>query len=151
MDTSGLILFARSSEAQRNLSKQFARRKIKKSYEAVVEGLMDKNAGMVDLPMRKDMTQSLPPKHMIDHEHGKEAITEWNVLDRTDSTTRVALLPKTGRSHQLRLHMQSIGHPIVGDNIYGHPDERLMLHARWLELYHPATGEPIRLECPVPF
>ena len=151
MDTSGLILFARSPEAQRNLSKQFARRKIKKSYAAVVEGRMKKNAGMVDLPMRKDMTQSLPPKHLIDYVHGKEAVTEWNVLEREDNTTRVALFPKTGRSHQLRLHMQSIGHPIVGDNIYGHPDERLMLHAQWLELYHPATGEPIQLECPVPF
>jgi tRNA pseudouridine32 synthase/23S rRNA pseudouridine746 synthase len=151
MDTSGLMLFARSPEAQRNLSKQFARRKIKKTYVAVVEGIIDKDVGRIDSPMRKDMTQSLPPKHVIDHVRGKDAITEWEVLDRTNTTTRVALFPKTGRSHQLRLHMQSIGHPIVGDNIYGHPDERLMLHARWLELYHPATGEPIRLECPVPF
>jgi tRNA pseudouridine32 synthase/23S rRNA pseudouridine746 synthase len=151
MDTSGLILFARSPKAQSNLSKQFARRKIQKSYEAVVEGILENNSGRVDSPMRKDMEHSLPPKHKIDHVRGKEAITEWDVLGRTDTTTRVALYPQTGRSHQLRLHMQSIGHPIVGDNIYGKSGERLMLHARWLELYHPATGEPIQLDCPVPF
>lgn len=151
MDTSGLILFARSPEVQRNLSMQFEKREITKTYVAIVEGLIEKDIGMVDFPMRKDMEQRLPPKHVVDCVRGKKAVTEWRVLDRADGTTRVALFPKTGRSHQLRVHMQSIGHPIIGDPIYGQPAERLMLHAEILELLHPATGHPIRLECPAPF
>ncbi len=151
MDTSGLILFARSPEAQRNLGKQFENREISKTYIAVVAGVIEKNTGMVDFPMRKDMEQRLPPKHLVDCVRGKKAITEWRVLERGAQTTRVALFPKTGRSHQLRVHMQAIGFPIVGDPIYGIPAERLMLHAQSLEFLHPLSGEPIRLECPSPF
>ena len=151
MDTSGLILFARSAEAQRNLSMQFEKREIQKTYSAIVEGIMPEESGIIDLPMRKDMEQRLPPKHLIDHENGKKAVTEWLVMAREESTTRVALFPRTGRSHQLRLHLQSIGFPIVGDPIYGTRADRLMLHAQALTLFHPATTEPIRLDCPAPF
>lgn len=151
MDTSGLVLFARSPEAQRNLSLLFEKREISKTYVALIEGVMEQDEGMVDYPMRKDMEQRLPPKHLIDCVRGKKAVTEWRVQERGETTTRVALFPKTGRSHQLRVHMQSIGHPIVGDPIYGHPAGRLMLHAELLSFPHPMTGEPIRLECPAPF
>ena len=151
MDTSGLVLFARSPEAQRHLSLQFEKREISKTYVAIVEGVIEQDEGMVDYPMRKDMEQRLPPKHIIDCVLGKKAVTEWRVLKRSEETTRVALFPKTGRSHQLRVHMESIGHPIVGDPIYGHPAERLMLHAERLSFPHPMTGDPIRLECPAPF
>lgn len=151
MDTSGLVLFARSPEAQRNLSMQFEKREISKAYAAVVEGVMEKDTGIIDFPMRKDMEQRLPPKHLIDCVRGKKAVTEWKVLERYENTTRVALFPKTGRSHQLRVHMESIGYPIVGDPIYGHPSGRLLLHAQSLELHHPITHEQIRLECPAPF
>jgi tRNA pseudouridine32 synthase/23S rRNA pseudouridine746 synthase len=151
MDTSGLVLFARSPEAQRTLSLLFEKREISKTYVAIVEGLIEQDEGMVDYPMRKDMEQRLPPKHLVDCVRGKKAITEWRVLERRETTTRVALFPKTGRSHQLRVHMQSIGHPIVGDPIYGQPADRLMLHAQTLEFRHPMTGEPIQLECTVPF
>jgi tRNA pseudouridine32 synthase/23S rRNA pseudouridine746 synthase len=151
MDTSGLILFARTPEAQRNLSMQFEKREIEKAYVAVVEGVIEKKVGMVDFPMRKDMEQRLPPKHLIDCVRGKKAVTEWKVLERGACTTRVALFPKTGRSHQLRVHMESIGFPIIGDPIYGQPAERLMLHAETLEFRHPETSEPIRLDCPPPF
>ncbi len=151
MDTSGLILFARSLDVQRNLSMQFEKREIEKTYVAVVEGALDKDVGLVDFPMRKDMEQRLPPKHVVDCVRGKKAITEWKVLEHDDKTTRVALFPKTGRSHQLRVHMESIGHPIVGDPIYGRPAERLMLHAQTLQFNHPVTAESIRLECPAPF
>jgi tRNA pseudouridine32 synthase/23S rRNA pseudouridine746 synthase len=151
MDTSGLVLFARSAEAQRNLSKQFENREIEKSYVALVEGIIELNEGMVDFPMRKDMEQRLPPKHLVDCIRGRKALTEWRVLERGETTTRVALYPKTGRSHQLRVHMQSIGHPVVGDPIYGRAAERLMLHAELLCFNHPATGDPVRLECPPPF
>jgi tRNA pseudouridine32 synthase/23S rRNA pseudouridine746 synthase len=151
MDTSGLILFARSAEAQRNLSMQFEKREISKSYIAVVEGIIEKDIGTIDFPMRKDMEQRLPPKHVVDCVRGKKAVTEWKVLERTPATTRVALFPQTGRSHQLRVHMDAIGFPIVGDPIYGTLAERLMLHAQALELRHPVSGVPIGLECPAPF
>ncbi len=151
MDTSGLVLFARSPEAQRNLSMQFEKREIEKIYVAIVEGILEQDDGMVDYPMRKDMEQRLPPKHLVDCVRGKKAVTEWQVLERGETTTRLALFPKTGRSHQLRVHMESIGHPIAGDPIYGHAAERLMLHAESLAFHHPVSGEPIQLECPAPF
>ncbi|HEY5621863.1 MAG TPA: RluA family pseudouridine synthase [Pontiella sp.] len=151
MDTSGLMLFARSPEVQRHLSMQFDMREISKTYVALVEGVIEKRAGFVDFPMRKDMEQRLPPRHLVDCVRGKKAVTEWKVVERIGSTTRVALYPQTGRSHQLRVHMESIGHPIVGDPIYGRPAERLMLHAESLEFRHPSTGEPVRLTCPAPF
>jgi len=151
MDTSGLVIFARSPDAQRNLSMQFEKREIEKTYIALVEGVLEQDEGRVDYPMRKDMEQRLPPKHLVDCVRGKKAVTEWRVLERGDTTTRVALYPQTGRSHQLRVHMQSLGHPIVGDPIYGHPAERLMLHAESLAFRHPATGVSVLLECRAPF
>lgn len=151
MDTSGLVLFARSPEVQRNLSMQFEKREIEKTYIAVVEGIIEKRIGMVDFPMRKDMAHSLPPRHIVDCIRGKKAVTEWNVLERGANTTRLALFPQTGRSHQLRVHMNAIGFPIVGDNIYGTAAERLMLHAQSLAFNHPTTGEPLNLERPAPF
>ena len=151
MDTSGLVLFARSPEAQRNLSLQFEKRETAKSYVALVEGIVAQDEGLVDYPMRKDMTQRLPPKHLVDCVRGKSAVTEWQVLERGEGRTRLALFPKTGRSHQLRVHMLAIGHPIVGDPIYGRPAERLMLHAETLSFSHPQSGDPVQLVCPAPF
>jgi tRNA pseudouridine32 synthase/23S rRNA pseudouridine746 synthase len=151
MDTSGLVLFALSPGTQRSLSARFENRQVDKRYVAIVEGIIEQDEGMVDFPMRKDMEQRLPPKHLIDCIRGKQAVTGWRVLERGGSTTRMALFPKTGRSHQLRLHMQSIGHPVVGDPIYGRTATRLMLHAERLAFPHPYSGKPIRLECPAPF
>ncbi len=151
MDTSGLILFARSPEAQRNLSLQFEKREVSKVYIAIVEGVVKEDSGFIDYPLRKDMEQRLPPKHLVDCVRGKKAFTEWKVLERRARTTRVALFPKTGRSHQLRVHMESIGFPIVGDPIYGQPAERLMLHAEGLALHHPSSGERMEFECTAPF
>ena len=151
MDTSGLLLFARSLEAQRNLSMQFERRETQKRYVALVEGVVEEDSGTIRYGLRKDMEQRLPPRHLVDCVRGKPSITEWRVLERGETTTRVALYPKTGRSHQLRVHMLSIGHPIVGDPIYGHPSDRLMLHAEMLAFCHPVSGAPIQLECPAPF
>jgi tRNA pseudouridine32 synthase/23S rRNA pseudouridine746 synthase len=151
MDTSGLILFARSPVIQRNLSLQFERREISKTYIAVVNGIIETDAGTIDAALRKDMTSRLPPKHLVDCVRGKKSITKWQVLERGATTTRVALFPQTGRSHQLRVHLKSIGFPIVGDPIYGTPADRLMLHAKSLHLFHPLTNQPIRLESPAPF
>ena len=151
MDTSGLILFALSPDAQRNLSMQFEKREIEKTYVALVEGILEQDQGLVDYPLRKDLAYRLPPRHVVDCIRGKKAVTEWQVLERCEQFTRVALFPKTGRSHQLRVHMQSIGHPIVGDPIYGRPAGRLMLHAESLRFSHPLTGGRIRLACSAPF
>ena len=151
MDTSGLMLFARSLEVQRALSMQFERRSVMKIYIAWVEGRMEFEEGEIDLPLRKDMEQALPPRHLVDHQQGKSAQTRWRVLERLKTRTRVELVPLTGRSHQLRVHMQSLGHPIVGDPIYGIRDERLMLHAQQLSLDHPMHGNRIELESISPF
>ncbi len=151
MDTSGLILFARSPEVQRSLSLQFEKRGISKTYTALVEGALEPDEGMIDFPMRKDMEQRLPPKHIVDCIRGKKAVTRWRVVERGAAVTRVSLLPETGRSHQLRVHMNALGHPIVGDNIYGTAGERLMLHAAELQLAHPVGGERLILRCPAPF
>jgi tRNA pseudouridine32 synthase/23S rRNA pseudouridine746 synthase len=116
-----------------------------------VEGVLEKEQGWIGFSLRKDMTQRLPPRHVVDCVRGKKAFTRWTVLERFNDQTRVALFPETGRSHQLRVHMLAIGHPIVGDPIYGTPKNRLMLHAHTLQLTHPEGGEKISLESPVPF
>ncbi|MCR1007215.1 MAG: pseudouridine synthase, partial [Stenotrophomonas maltophilia] len=116
--TSGLLLHARGKDMQAALSMQFEQRQVGKRYEAVVQGLLERDTGEVDLPLIVDWPNR--PKQMVDHERGKPALTRWRVLVRDVEArrTRVALEPITGRSHQLRLHMASIGHPIVGDVLY---------------------------------
>lgn len=151
MDTSGVMIFARTSEAQRSLGQQFERRETIKRYLAIVEGVLAEDSGRIEFSLRKDMTVRLPPRHLVDCVRGKRAITEWTVLERSDATTRLALYPLTGRSHQLRVHLQSIGHPIIGDPIYGTPSKRLMLHAERLEVQHPTSGERLVLVAPVSF
>ena len=151
MDTSGIVLFARTPPAQRELSRQFAERTTEKIYEAVVEGIPETDAGSVEFPLRKDLAQRLPPKHLVDCVRGKPALTRWRVLERFAGGARLELRPETGRSHQLRVHLAAIGHPIAGDPIYGTPGKRLMLHARALAFRHPRTAETIRVESPVPF
>ena len=153
-DTSGVIVMARDAESHRRLSVQFQRRRVTKRYTAVVMGRVTENAGQIDLPMRKDLDD--PPRQVIDRERGKWAVTDWFVLDRKEDHTRLDLRPTTGRSHQLRLHLKHIGHPILGDDLYGHPDaahmaDRLLLHATELTLAHPETGERMTFKSPCPF
>ena len=151
MDTSGLVLFARTAEVQRALGRLFEQREVAKTYIALVEGVVGEDAGVIEFPLRKDMAQRLPPRHLVDCVRGKWAVTEWKVLERGADTTRLALFPRTGRSHQLRVHLRAIGFPIVGDPIYGTPGPRLMLHAEELAFPHPLTGAPVRLESTAPF
>ena len=128
--TSGLLLHARGKVMQAALSMQFEQRSVSKRYEAVLEGLLEAEAGAVDLPLIVDWPNR--PKQQVDHERGKPALTRWRVLARDVQVqrTRVALEPVTGRSHQLRLHMASLGHPIVGDVLYGATlAQRVYLHA----------------------
>ncbi len=150
--TSGLLLHARGKDMQVALSMQFEKREVGKRYEAIVQGLLEGDAGEVDLPLIVDWPNR--PKQMVDHERGKPALTRWRVLSRDIAAqrTRVELEPVTGRSHQLRLHMASLGHPIVGDVLYGAvAAQRVHLHARELRFTHPVTGETLAFESATPF
>ncbi len=150
MDTSGLMVFARTREAHRALSRSFERRQTDKTYIARVQGVMSEDSGRIDLPIAKYSLQR-PLRH-IDVD-GQEAITEWTVISRTPETTRLELRPKTGRSHQLRLHLSAIGHPILGDAFYGLDTSapRLMLHASRLVFSHPETGRDMEFVAPPEF
>ncbi len=149
MATSGIICLAMHKEAHRNLSIQFQDRKTAKRYIARVFGKLDQQTGSVDLPLICDWPNR--PKQMVDHDNGKPSLTHFKVLEREQNATRVELTPITGRSHQLRVHMLSLGHPILGDKLYAHPEAfamapRLQLHAEMLTLAHPVSGETLIFE-----
>ncbi|HEY1067583.1 MAG TPA: RluA family pseudouridine synthase [Pirellulales bacterium] len=153
-DTSGLMAMALDADAQRELNRQFAERLAEKRYIAIVLGEPQEESGLIDLPMRKDFER--PPRHMIDPQFGKPAQTAWRVLERQGNRTRLELRPLTGRSHQLRLHLASLGWPILGDNLYATPDAlaaspRLLLHAEELTLFHPDDGRRCTWRTPAPF
>ena len=152
-DTSGLIVFGRNRLAQANLGQQFEKRTIKKRYVARVWGQMQGESGKVDLPLIVNWLDR--PRQHVNFETGKPSQTDWKVIAREPGETRVQLMPRTGRTHQLRLHMQAIGHPILGDDLYAEGPvrddyPRLMLHAEGLKMAHPATGAALRfvVECP---
>ena len=145
-DTSGVMVFALTRHAQRHLGLQFEKRQVKKTYVARVWGGMSDDVGTVDLPLAVDWPNR--PRQKVDHETGREAITDWKVVRRGDGETRVRLMPRTGRSHQLRVHMAEIGHPILGDPFYADGQARqfprLMLHAVELRFRHPDGGRGMR-------
>ena len=150
--TSGLMLYARGRQVQAALSMQFEQRRVHKCYEALVEGLIAGEAGEIALPLICDWPNR--PRQMVDLERGKPALTRWRVLarDAGQAWTRVALEPVTGRSHQLRLHMASAGHPIIGDCLYGAaPAPRVQLHACRLGFVHPVSGAEMAFASPSPF
>jgi tRNA pseudouridine32 synthase/23S rRNA pseudouridine746 synthase len=153
-DTSGVMVFALSPQAQRHLGLQFEKRHTRKVYVAKVQGHVTEDTGTVDLPIGVDWPNR--PRQMIDPENGRAAVTDWRVVRREpDGTTRLRLSPKTGRSHQLRVHMLSLGHPILGDPLYAegpardHP--RLMLHSESLRLRHPEGGKGLTFSSKCPF
>ncbi len=150
MDTSGIIIFARTKPAQRGLSVSFERRLVVKHYEAVVDGRITGENGQINLAISRQSRQR-PLRH-IDPD-GREALTEWQVLERADAATRLTLIPRTGRTHQLRLHLSAIGHPILGDPFYGDPSRanRLLLHAASLTIAHPGSGVSQCFTAPTPF
>jgi len=141
-DTSGVMLFALTPHAQRHLGLQFEKRQIKKTYVARVWGQVVEKTGTVDLPLIVDWPNR--PRQMVDHENGKPATTDWRVLRSTDTETRLRLYPKTGRSHQLRVHCLSLGHPILGDPFYSEGPARdyprMMLHSETVKFRHPDGG-----------
>tara|TARA_B100001059_G_scaffold235624_1_gene281934 strand:+ start:1167 stop:1796 length:630 start_codon:yes stop_codon:yes gene_type:complete len=149
MATSGIICLAMHKEAHRNLSIQFQDRKTAKRYVARVFGKLEQQTGSVDLPLICDWPNR--PKQMVDHDKGKPSLTHFKVLEHEAQATRVELTPITGRSHQLRVHMLSLGHPILGDRLYAHSEAlalapRLQLHAEMLSLTHPASDEKMVFE-----
>ena len=152
-DTSGVMVFALSSHAQRHLGLQFEKRQTQKTYVARVWGQMVAQSGTVDLPIIVDWPNR--PRQMICYETGRAAQTDWQVIKRGSQETRVKLSPKTGRSHQLRVHMLALGHPILGDPFYGNPESqaapRLMLHSHRLRLRHPDGGEMMDFRAKIPF
>ena len=154
MDTSGVIIFALSKSTQRSLNLQFEKRIVKKLYEARVFGNIKEDNGFIDLPLIVDWPNR--PLQKIDAKEGKTALTHWQVLDREGDVTRVALMPETGRTHQLRVHMMSLGHTILGDRFYGNVAEinlanELQLHAKDLMIIHPKNGKKITFKAPLPF
>ena len=152
-DTSGVVIFGTTLHAQRHLSKQFEKRLVKKSYIARVTGKVMARSGTIDLPLAVDWPNR--PLQKVCYKMGRPAFTEWKLLERGYGESRLQLLPKTGRSHQLRLHCQSIGHPILGDSLYGGETAknypRMMLHAEELRLNHPKSGKGIKFRAKAPF
>ncbi|MEI2384331.1 RluA family pseudouridine synthase [Breoghania sp. JC706] len=152
--TSGVMVFARNRAAHRHLGLQFERRKLSKSYVARVRGRISADEGAIDKPLRCDWPNR--PKQIVDFIEGRPALTRWRVEAREAGATRVRLLPETGRSHQLRVHMADLGHPILGDALYADDDAfagapRLQLHAETLTIRHPSGGEPMTFVDPCPF
>ena len=142
MDTSGLLLIAKSKEAHQCLQAQFEQRLIRKRYIALLEGVVPNDRGSINLPLRPDLHDR--PRQVVDLLHGKPALTDYEVLARKDGRTLIAFYPQTGRTHQLRVHAAhplGLHCPIVGDTLYGTPAERLCLHAEQLEFTHPVSGE----------
>jgi tRNA pseudouridine32 synthase/23S rRNA pseudouridine746 synthase len=154
MDTSGVMVFARSALAQRHLNWQFERRQVQKGYVARVWGEVAGEAGRIDLPLIADWPNR--PRQTVCHVRGRAAVTDWRVSAREAGATRMALAPLTGRSHQLRVHLAALGHPILGDAFYAHPAAlaaagRLQLHAERLGFRHPIGGDFVAFEAPAPF
>ncbi|CAM9686529.1 unnamed protein product [Discosporangium mesarthrocarpum] len=152
--TSGVMVLARTQKALVELHKQFRERTVAKRYIAVVMGHLPAEEGEVDLPLKRNC--ECPPLHKVDVELGKPSLTRWRVIERTAKTTRVELTPVSGRSHQLRIHMDAIGHPILGDHFYGTRASlamanRCLLHAERIWIDHPATGERVMFEAPCEF
>lgn len=144
MATSGLMLIALTKEAHKKLQKQFIKRTVKKRYVALLDGLLEADSGVIDLPLRLDIDDR--PRQLVCYEHGKKASTRWEVIRRNNKQTKVYFYPLTGRTHQLRVHsahIKGLNSPIVGDDLYGTQGSRLHLHAEFIEFNHPVTRELI--------
>lgn len=144
LDTSGVVVIGLNKKAHANVAMQFEKRTTQKTYIARVWGVMAEDKGHIDLPLATDWERK--PRQRVDFEKGRSAQTDWEVIAREENATRVRLFPRTGRTHQLRVHMLSLGHPILGDRFYAEGDalkaaDRLQLHAEELRFKHPVSGE----------
>lgn len=154
--TSGLMMLARGQAMSSGLSRAFRERQIHKRYEAIVDGIMPDDQGSIDIPLNADWPNR--PRQKIDYELGKPSLTHYQVMERNhaENWTRVDLEPFTGRSHQLRMHLMALGHPILGDPLYADSRvlaraPRMYLHAKHLSFTHPISGLPMVFDIPVPF
>lgn len=151
-ETSGLVIFAKDKDTHKALQQQFEQHTIRKCYIALLDGIVEHDEGTIDLPIRPDVDDR--PRQRVDHEHGKPAVTRYRVLERTGGVTRIVFEPLTGRTHQLRVHAShpmGLNCPTVGDRLYGKASSRLMLHAGSITFTHPATAQPMTLDCPAGF
>ncbi|MFA0469398.1 pseudouridine synthase [Vibrio sp. 10N.222.51.E8] len=147
MSTSGLLILALTAESNKHIQKQFINRTVEKRYTALLDGEITGEPGNISLPLRGDITDR--PRQLVCHQHGRNAETHWQVVSTHNGKTKVHLYPKTGRTHQLRVHCAhplGLGVPIRGDDLYGYKRERLHLHAGYLKLIHPTTGEWMEFE-----
>jgi tRNA pseudouridine32 synthase / 23S rRNA pseudouridine746 synthase len=152
VSTSGLMLIAKTKAVHQHLQSQFIKRKIKKRYVALIDGVVDGEEGFIDLPLRVDLDDR--PRQLVCHTHGKPAQTRWQVVERMGNRTKVHFFPITGRTHQLRVHAahpQGLNMPIVGDELYGTRADRLYLHAAWLSFVHPVSEVVLEVEVGVDF
>ncbi|MGB0391656.1 MAG: RluA family pseudouridine synthase, partial [Salibacteraceae bacterium] len=144
--TSGIMLIAKSLEVHKKLQKQFIERTIKKRYVAILDGDIGADNGRIELPLRVDLENR--PYQLVCFEHGKKAVTEFQVISKSNNTTRIQFHPITGRTHQLRMHAahkDGLNTPIIGDSLYGTISERLLLHAEYIEFTHPITEERMKI------
>jgi tRNA pseudouridine32 synthase/23S rRNA pseudouridine746 synthase len=154
LDTSGIMVIPLNKPTHAHISRQFQLRQVEKTYHAIVYGVIPQDSGEIDLPIATDWSNR--PLQKICPERGRSALTRYEVLQRETDRTRVLLKPVTGRTHQLRIHMREMGHPILGCDMYAHPEAlamapRLMLHASTLAFEHPGTGKRLVGECPAGF
>lgn len=152
MSTSGLLLLAKDKQVHKVLQHQFVKRRVQKRYVALLEGIIPEDSGMIELPLRVDLDDR--PRQLVCYEHGKRAVTKWEVIERRENHTLVYFYPITGRTHQLRVHAaHSLGlqSPILGDDLYGNRGERLHLHAQFLQFKHPVTKELITVKADAGF
>lgn len=152
MSTSGIILIAKKKDIHESLQKQFLKRSVEKRYVALLQGYVKSSQGEIELPLRVDLEDR--PRQLVCYEHGKPALTKYEVLERTKGYTRVYFYPHTGRTHQLRVHAahsSGLNAPIIGDDLYGQKSDRLYLHAEYFSFWHPITKERMEITCPAPF
>jgi tRNA pseudouridine32 synthase/23S rRNA pseudouridine746 synthase len=152
MSTSGIILIAKKKDIHESLQKQFLKRSVEKRYIALLQGYVKSSQGEIKLPLRVDLEDR--PRQLVCYEHGKHALTKYEVLERTKGHTRLYFYPHTGRTHQLRVHaahVSGLNAPIIGDDLYGQKSDRLYLHAEYLSFWHPITKERMEITCPPPF
>ena len=145
MSTSGILILTKTKEANKILQSQFIKRTIKKRYVALLDGEISENSGKIQLPLRVDLDDR--PRQLVDFEYGKNAITDWEIIKKEKGKTKVHFYPITGRTHQLRVHAahkDGLNTPIVGDDLYGKKENRLHLHAEFIEFSHPSTKEIMR-------
>ncbi len=152
LGTSGIMVIALNKAVVKQINTQFSQRQVKKTYCAILDGIIENDSGVIDFPIGKAEF----PLQKICYEHGKLASSHYQVIERLNNSTRVIFTPLTGRTHQLRIHSHEMGHPILGCDLYGteesfNKSERLMLHASTLEFEHPVTGKKIMATCPCPF